>query len=119
MAEVLIPIVAFLSMAAVLISLFYLKYKSKIGVLKTIQKSIDSGTPLTPELLEKMSNVQPPRVKDLRRGVVLSALGLAILAASFFVSHSEPQEALRIISMLPLFVGAGFLLVWKLNRYKD
>ncbi|NVK21069.1 MAG: hypothetical protein HWD86_00995 [Kangiellaceae bacterium] len=119
MSEEFVPVIFFICTACVIVAFFYLSHKNKLATLDTIQKSVDSGQPLTPEMLDKISNVQPPRVKDLRRGVVLLALGLAGFVASFMFSHEEPQEAFRIISMLPLFVGAGFLLVWKMNRYKD
>ncbi|NVJ65487.1 MAG: hypothetical protein HWE16_03300 [Gammaproteobacteria bacterium] len=121
-AEILIPFFVFASLAAVIISYFSFGHKNKVATLKTIEKAVENGTNLTPELLEKLSQskaAQPPRVKDLRRGIILAAIGIAFFTASFMFSHKDPQEAFRIISMLPFFMGAGFLLVWKLNRYDD
>ncbi|WP_251357941.1 DUF6249 domain-containing protein [Kangiella sp. TOML190] len=120
--ELWIPIVMFISLAAVIISFFYYGHKNKLATMKTVQKAVENGSNLTPELLEKLSHskaVQPPRIKDLRRGIILSALGVAGVVASFMFSSPEPKEFFRIISLLPLFIGAGFLLVWKLNRYND
>ncbi len=120
--EFWVPLIVFGSFAGVIISYFMYAHKNKVVIMKTIEKAVENGTNLTPELLEKLSNsktVQPPRVKDLRRGIVLASIGIAGFVASFMFSHPEPQEAFRILSMLPLFMGAGFLLVWKLNRYED
>lgn len=119
MAGEWIPIILFICFTVVLVSYFYLSHKNKLSILGTIEKSIESGNPLTPEMLDKISKVTPARVKDLRRGIVLMALGLAAMVASFLFSHEDPAEVFRILSLLPLFVGAGFLLVWKLNRYAD
>lgn len=118
----MIPFVVFGSLAAVIISYFSYAHKNKVATLRTIEKAVENGTNLTPELLEKMSQTkaaQSPRVKDLRRGVTLAALGIAGFAASFMFTDPEPREVFSILSMLPLFLGAGFLLVWKLNRYQD
>ncbi len=121
-AEIMIPFVVFGSLAAVIISYFSYAHKNKVATLNTIEKAVENGTNLTPELLEKMSQskaAQPPKVKDLRRGVILASIGLAGFVSSFMFSDPEPQEVFRILSMLPFFMGAGFLLVWKLNRYED
>ena len=119
---IFVPFIVFSSMAVIIISFFYFSHKNKKATLHTIEKAVENGTNLTPELLEKLSNskaARPAKFKDMRRGVILVALGVAGLVASTMFSHEEPSEVFRILSMLPLFIGAGFLLVWKLNRYDD
>ncbi len=120
--EIMIPLTVFASLAITIISYFSFSHKNKVATLKTIEKAVENGTNLTPELLEKLSNTkaaQPAKVKDLRRGIWMLALGVACFVASFMFSDSEPQEVFRVIGIFPAFLGAGFLLVWKLNRYQD
>ncbi len=117
--EVFIPIVAMLASAAVLISFFYLSHRNKKAIQDTIRHSIDQGNPLTPEILEKLGTNHSPRVKDLRRGIVLAALGLAFMLAGLIVNDPDGTVGMMVSGMFPLMVGLGFLLVWKLNRYND
>lgn len=119
MVGILVPITLFICATIVIVGFFYLSHKNKRNILDTIQKSIDSGNALTPELLDKISNVQPPRVRDLRRGVVLLSIGLASFVAGFLFTDPDAREVFKIIALLPGFVGIGFLTVWKMNRYKD
>jgi peptidoglycan/LPS O-acetylase OafA/YrhL len=117
--EAFIPIVALLAVAAVLISFFYLSHKNKKVIQDTIRHSIEQGNPLTPELLEKLATSHSPRVKDLRRGVVLASLGVAFMLAGLLVNDPDGTVGMMVAGMFPLMMGLGFLVVWKLNRYHD
>jgi hypothetical protein len=52
----------------------------------------------------------------MRRGIVFLSLGVAGLLCSLFFADSEVVNGIRAGSVFPLMLGAGFLLVWKLNR---
>jgi hypothetical protein len=113
--EELIPIVMFLVMGMIALGFFYWNHKNRQGVLDTVQKAIAGGSPLTPELLARLGAAADPRVRDLRRGVVLFFIGLAGLLGSSFFTDADVLAGLRAASMLPLMMGLGFLLVWKLT----
>jgi hypothetical protein len=68
----------------------------------------EKGQPVPPELFAGTHSKQ----SDLRRGLVLIGLGigLAICLAQF--------EAPWSIGLIPLFMGIGYLLVWKLETGK-
>ncbi len=117
--EIWIPIIGMLSTAGVLVAFFYLSYKSKRSVQDTIRKSLEQGSELTPELLDRLGTSHSPRVKDLRRGIVLAAIGIAFGIMGLVNSDPETTEGLVSVGMFPLLVGMAFLLVWKLNRYND
>lgn len=114
MVEIWVPTAAFISISFVIYVFLYFRSKGRSEVQSTIRQALDKGAELTPEMIEKMSYVKSPRVADLRRGVVLVSLGLAIFLASMMagsLSESGP------IAMFPLLVGIGFLAVWKINLY--
>jgi hypothetical protein len=113
--EELIPISLFLVIGLMGIGYFYWNHKNRLSVLETVQKAIDSGSALTPELLTRLGAATDPRIRDLRRGVVLFFIGLAGVLASMFFDMAEVISGLRAASMLPLMMGLGFLLVWKLT----
>ena len=56
-----------------------------------------------------------PRVRDLRRGIIFLALGIAGLLCSLFFDDATVVNGIRAGSMFPVLLGGGFLLVWKLN----
>ena len=84
--------------------------------MKTVQKAIETGGEFSPELLSQLGPAVNPRVRDLRRGVIFLALGIAGLLCSLFFSDAEIVAGIRAGAMFPLLLGGGFLLVWKLNK---
>ena len=115
MEHVIIPISIFASIAAVIISYFYWNHKNRHALMHTVQKSIESGNTITPELLTKLSSPMSPKLRDFRRGVVVFMIGVAGMISAFFIDDVELISAFRALSMFPLLVGAGFLIVWKVN----
>jgi hypothetical protein len=116
MVEVLIPIILFLVIGVVVLGYFYWNHKNRRDIMQTVQKTIDTGGQFSPELLAQLGAAVNPRVRDLRRGVIFLALGVAGLLCSLFFDIAEVVNGIRAGSMFPLLLGAGFLLVWKLNR---
>lgn len=116
MSEELIPIVMFLVIGLVILGYFYWNHRNRRDIMLTAQKSIESGGQLSAELLAQLGAAVNPRGRDLRRGVIFLALGVAGLLCSLFFDISEVVNGIRAGSMFPLLLGAGFLLVWKLNR---
>ena len=117
--EALIPISAFIATALVIIVCLYVSHKNKTQIQETIRLSLDKGDALTPELLESLGTSGSARVKDLRRGVILAAIGVACILGGLIANDVDAFTGFSIIGMFPLLVGSGFLLVWKLNRYND
>lgn len=116
MAETFIPITLFLVIGLVVLGYFYWNHKNRQDVMTTVQKTIESGGQFSPELLAQLGAAVNPRVRDLRRGVVFLALGVAGLLCSLFFEITEVVNGIRAGSMFPLLLGAGFLLVWRINR---
>lgn len=64
--------------------------------MDTVQKAIDQGAELTPELLTKLGAASNPRVRDLRRGIVFLALGVAGLLCSLFFNETHIVSGIRL-----------------------
>jgi len=119
MAGELIPMVLFVVIGFITIGFFYFNSKNRQSIMDTVQKAIDQGGELTPELLTKLGAAVNPRVRDMRRGIVFLALGVAGLLCSLFFSETHVVSGIRAGSMFPLLLGAAFLLVWRLNRNQE
>jgi hypothetical protein len=116
MAEELIPITLFLVLGAIALGYFYWNNKNRQNVMETVQKAIESGGEFSPELLSQLGAAVNPRVRDLRRGIIFLALGVAGLLCSLFFDIADVVNGIRAGSMFPLLLGGGFLLVWKMNK---
>ena len=111
----LIPMVLFVVLGFIAIGYFYWNHKNRQGVMETVQKAIETGGEFSPELLSQLGAAVNPRIRDLRRGVIFLSLGVAGLLCSLFFADAEVVSGIRAGSMFPLLLGAGFLLVWRLN----
>jgi Domain of unknown function (DUF6249) len=84
----------------------------------TLRKSIESGQPLTTELVEKLDRAPEPGTADQRIGFVLIALGLALIVASAINGGSDFRDLVA-LSTFPLFVGAALLLRLRLSNTRQ
>ncbi len=90
------------------IFLWYKSRKTRM-IHETALRLAEKGQPVPPELF--MGAEEP--FSDLRRGVVLIALGLGL--ALFMYQLDKPWG----VGLIPLFMGAGYLVVWKLEEGKQ
>jgi hypothetical protein len=116
MSEEMIPIVMFIVLGIALLGYFYWNHKNRASIMETVQKAIDKGAELSPELLSQLGAVGNSRIRDMRRGIVFLSLGIAGLLCSLFFADADVVNGIRAGSVFPLMLGAGFLLVWKLNQ---
>ena len=115
MAGELIPIIMFIVLGIITLGYFYWNHKNRQSVMDTVQKAIETGGEFSPELLSQLGAAVNPRARDLRRGVIFGALGIAGLLCSLFFDNDTVINGIRAGSMVPLLLGGGFLLVWRMN----
>ena len=116
MAEAMIPIIMFIVLGIVILGYYFWNHKNRETIMDTVQKAMDQGKELTPELLMQLGAAVNPKVRDLRRGIVFLSLGIAGLLCSLFFNAADVVNGIRAGSVFPLMLGLGFLLVWKLNK---
>ena len=88
--------------------LWYKSRKTRM-IHETALRLAEKGQAVPPELF--MGADEP--FSDLRRGVVLIALGLGL--ALFMYQMDKPCG----VGLIPLFMGIGYLVVWKLEEGKQ
>ena len=116
MSGEMIPIVMFIVIGFAVLGYFYWNHKNRASIMETVQKAIDQGSELTPELMTQLGAAGNPRIRDMRRGIIFLALGIAGLLCSLFFADANVVNGIRAGSVFPLMLGIGFLLVWKLNK---
>ncbi len=111
-----VPIVLFIVTGFCVWGFFYYNHKNRNAVMQTVQRSMETGSDLTPDLLAKLGAAINPKIRDMRRGIVLLSIGIAGLLCSLFFDQAQVVNGIRAGSVFPLIMGVGFLLVWKLNK---
>lgn len=111
-----IPIVMFIVTGICTVMFFHFNHKNRNAIMETVQKSMDTGSDLTPDLLSKLGAAINPKIRDMRRGIVLLFIGIAGFLCSLFFEDMDVINGIRAGAVFPLMMGAGFLLVWKLNK---
>jgi hypothetical protein len=110
------------AIGAAVVALFLIAQISRImrnrALHATLRKTIESGQPLTPELLDKLDRAPEPRAVDQRIGFVLIALALALIVAAG-ISGSNDFRDLAAVAIFPLFVGAALLLRLRLSKTRQ
>ena len=83
---------------------------------KTLRQALTSERGITPELLDRLEENRPASNGDGRIGVVLVAIGAAIIVFGLITGDIENLEMVG-IAVFPLFVGAALLgRIWYLRR---
>jgi hypothetical protein len=111
-----VPIILFIVTGMCTVAFFHFNNKNRSAVMDTVQKSMETGSDLTPDLLAKLGAAINPKFRDMRRGVVLLSVGIGGVLCSMFFTDVDVVSGIRAGSMFPIMMGVGFLLVWKLNK---
>jgi hypothetical protein len=114
-----IVLIVFLSIfgAPVLIVavIMYFSFSKTRALHRTVQMMVEKGQEVPVALLNP-----PPTQRqrsDLRRGVVLVMIGLGLMI--FFAAVNDWEGGAWSLGIIPFLIGAGYLLVWKLDARKE
>ena len=111
--ELLIPIFGIVGVFGmpvfIILIVFYFDKRNKEQFHSTLQKLIESGQELSPELLQSIPGYKEENGErnDIRRGTITSGLGIGIAFFGLIISVTE----LVGIGALVLSIGLGFLLM--------
>ena len=105
-----------LVIGAVVITAIYFTYKSRADRMKVLQTLAEKGQPIPPELLQGALGGMPSVPANyIRRGVVLSSIGLAMVvffavAGGLFAGTMHGDDyAGPVLGFFPLFLGLAYL----------
>jgi hypothetical protein len=119
--EFVIPIVAITMLtvfgAPVLIVglIMYFSFSKSRALNRTVRMMVEKGQPV-PEALLNPPPAQRQR-SDVRRGVILAMIGIGLMV--FLGAVNDWEGGSWTLGLIPFLIGAGYLLVWKLDTKKD
>jgi hypothetical protein len=95
--------------------ILYFSFSKTRALHRTVRLMVEKGQPV-PEALLNPPPAQRQR-SDMRRGVVLVMVGLGLML--FLAAVNDWEGGAWSIGLIPFLIGAGYLLVWKLEGKKD
>ena len=122
MNEVWIPISFFAMIVAVVALPVYFRSKERTKLHETLRIAYERGQPVDPAIIEAIQRgekARPSAERDLRVGVILIAIALAMVTLGATIGHMEDDDGLWIMSAVaafPGFIGLAFLGFWLAKR---
>jgi len=116
--DALVSVALFLAIAAVLCLRYYLGYRTKQEVQATVRAALDRGVPITGELLDRIVETPAPKRSDVRRGVIWMSLGVGLAAFGAVVDFEDMWRPMLGIGLVPMLLGAAYLVLWRLGDGK-
>lgn len=113
MSDLWIPIIGMICIALVVITNQVLAARGKQQTHRTLQQHLANGGLLTTELLQQLGATPASWKTDLRKGLMLIALGLACVVAG---GVADNLLLGIVFGVFPLFIGLAFGVVALLNR---
>lgn len=96
-------------------AIMFFSYLKSRSLHRTVREMVEKGQEVPAALF-----VTPPAIKtrsDLRRGVVLMMVGIGLMV--FFGAVNEWEGGAWSLGIIPFLIGAGYMLVWKLEARRD
>ena len=121
MEEFISLLVVFLAIGGIFVAFPYFSYRNRREVQETIRAAIEKGQGLPAEVMETISSPkpQPKKDQDLRRGIVLAAVGLGIGTFGYLIGEEDAVGPLMGIGSIPLLIGLGLTLLWVFRTRHD
>ena len=121
-----VPLIVFTFIAVIVIWPSLMHYRQQRACLETIKALSEKGVPIPPELTAMLTqDYRRPRTpdRDLRRGLIMIALGLAIFvvgAAQYYLASGSPRAFAGTTggACFPGFFGMVLIGLWLANRKK-
>lgn len=115
-ADVFVPFVFFGFLAAVILVPIWLKERTKQSAHQLLSQALEKGQPLDPAVLRQLTDgaVKPPPDKarnSLGSGVVLMALALGFVLASFAMEGFTMDSDMLVPAAILGTLGLAFLLL--------
>lgn len=110
-----IPMVFFAMTAIIAWGYFHFRHRGRTELQATIRQALDKGQELSPELIDRISEPKPGKMRDLRRGLIWIAIAIGFMGLGFTVPDEEARPVLLGVSVFPVAVGLAYVLIWKLS----
>jgi len=113
-----VPISMFLGLTVVFCVLFWFRYRARREMQETFRIALDKGHELTPEIIDRLGHPKASKDKDLRLGVIWTAIAVGMVLIGFAVPDPT-GDALRGIlagAALPFAIGIAYMILYRFTE---
>lgn len=107
-------ILVFGTPVVIVIAILIHKARRTRAIHDTVMRLSEKGLPIPPELFVDRRPEDPSSA--LSKGIILIAVGLGL---TIFFLTIQDRHAPWGVGMIPLLIGVGYLIVWKLESRKE
>lgn len=109
--EIIVPVAFFMTFPACLFLVFWFRFKSVREKQLTLRAMVENGANIPTEMFLEGKSKLSPIEKDRKNGILftLSSVGLIV-----FLLLISTTKGLWAMGLVPLLLGIGYLLNWKL-----
>jgi len=116
--EVLIPLTVFGSFAITFIAWLYFRHKGSVETQHTVRLALEKGAELSPEVIRQLGTPEPPKDRDLRRGMIWLALGLGMCVLAIGVDEPDAIGPMIGSASFPALIGVAYIIMWRYGTRK-
>jgi Domain of unknown function (DUF6249) len=122
LAAIPIAVIAMLSVfgapVAIVAVIMLVSWAKTRSLHRTVRAMVEKGQPVPPELLASPAGAPLRPWYDLRRGIVLLAVGFGIVM--FFGISAGWDNGVWALGSIPALIGVGYILAWRLaNKHAN
>ena len=96
-------------------AIMFFSYLKSRSLHRTVREMVEKGQEVPAALFAPPAAIRTR--SDLRRGVVLMMVGIGLMG--FFGAVNDWDGGAWSLGLIPFLIGAGYLLVWKLEARRD
>ncbi len=106
---ILVPLIVFASIVAIVAMPFYFRHRNRRVIYEAIRISVEKTGEADPKLISAITHDSIGPNADLRRGVLLLALALALGVIGRFAGGELLELPLWSVAFLPGLIGAAYI----------
>lgn len=120
MNEEWIPIAMFMAIALIFFIVLYFKHRSRAEMQQTVRLALEKGTELTPDIINRLGEPEPSKNKDLRAGLIWTALAVGLALCGFAVPDPSGHALQGCLAgaAFPFAIGVAYLIMWRYGARK-
>jgi hypothetical protein len=117
MSEEIIPVVMFLSIAAVACVLFWFRFRARSEMQQTLRLALDKGHELTPEIIDRLGHPKPGKDKDLRLGILWLSVAIALVLCGLAIPDDSGDAFRGILAgaAFPFAIGTAYSILHRIS----
>lgn len=106
---IVVPFIVFVSIVLIIATPFYFRYRNRKVIYEAIKISVEKTGEADPKLIAAITHDAIGPNGDLRRGVLLVCLAIALAAVHFLAPPEDEGFVMLAIAVLPALIGGAYM----------